>query len=74
MSALLVLDPGASGIVAQGGPTPADLVLRGGKVVTVDDLDRIAEAIAVRGNRIVAVGDDREMERWIGPETEEAAF
>ena len=70
LSALLVLGPGASGIVGQGGPMPADLVMRGGKVIAVDDLDLIAEAIAVRGNRIVAVGDDREMERWIGPETQ----
>ena len=37
---------------------PADLVLRGGKVITLDASDRVAQAIAVRANRIVAVGPD----------------
>ena len=36
----------------------ADLVLRGGKVITLDGADRVAEAIAVRGNRIAAVGSN----------------
>lgn len=53
---LLALGPGASGLVEQGVPAPADLVLRGGKVITVDDLDRVTDALAVRGERIVAVG------------------
>ena len=34
----------------------ADLVLRGGKVITVDAQDRVAEAVAVNGNRIAAIG------------------
>lgn len=34
----------------------ADLVLRGGKIVTVDDAQPLARALAVRGDRIVAVG------------------
>ena len=68
-AALLVLGPGASGLVGQGGPVPADLVLRGGKVITVDDLDRVTDALAVRGERIVAVGSEGEIGRWIGPDT-----
>ena len=48
----------------------ANLVLRGGKVITVDAQDRIASAVAVRGNRIAAVGTDGEISRWIGPQTE----
>src|SRR3990172_1292774 len=48
----------------------ADLVLRGGKVITVDARDTIASAVAVRGNRIAAVGTDEEISRWIGPKTE----
>jgi predicted amidohydrolase YtcJ len=48
---------------------PADLVLRGGKVITLDSADRVAQAIAVRGNRIVAVGSDTEIQRLIGPAT-----
>lgn len=48
----------------------ADLVLRGGKVITVDARDTIASAVAVRGNRIAAVGTDGQISRWIGPRTE----
>ncbi len=35
----------------------ADLVLVGGKVITVDAKETVAAGVAVRGNRIVAVGD-----------------
>lgn len=48
----------------------ADIVLTGGKVITVDPDDRIAQALAIRGNRIAAVGSDSEITRWIGPETQ----
>ena len=37
-------------------PEPADVVLYGGKIITVDAEFRIAEAMAVRGERIVEVG------------------
>jgi len=47
----------------------ADLVLRGGTVVTVDPAAPRAEAIAIRGFEIVAVGSDREIDAYIGPET-----
>jgi predicted amidohydrolase YtcJ len=47
----------------------ASLVLRDGKVITVDPANRIAQAVAVDGNRIVAVGTDEEVARYIGPAT-----
>ncbi|MCZ6726744.1 MAG: amidohydrolase [Acidobacteria bacterium] len=47
----------------------ADLVLRGGRVVTVDDELPEAQAVAVRGASIVAVGSDAEIASWIGPRT-----
>jgi len=47
----------------------ADLVLRGGKVITVDPSERIAGAVAVEGNRILAIGTDEEVERFTGPRT-----
>lgn len=37
-------------------PGPADLILHGGKVWTVDDAQPVAEAVAVQGNRIISVG------------------
>jgi predicted amidohydrolase YtcJ len=48
---------------------PADLVLQGGKIVTVDDTRPGAEAIAVRGDTIVAVGPAAEIKPYIGPAT-----
>lgn len=48
------------------GVWPADLVILNGKIVTVDRLDRVVRAVAVRGNRIVAVGNVR---RYRGPGT-----
>ena len=51
-------------------PSFADLVLRGGKVVTMDAGLGTAEAIAVEGYRIAAVGDDEAISARIGPNTE----
>src|SRR5689334_12347077 len=48
---------------------PADLVLRGGKVVTLDDRQPEAGAIALRGDRIAAVGTAAEVQPLIGPAT-----
>ena len=50
-------------------PAP-DLILHRGKVVTVDLSFSVAEAIAVRGERIVLVGSDSEVLALRGPKTE----
>lgn len=51
-----------SGLLAAGLWAQApDLILHHGKVVTVDGQFRIVQALAVRGDRIVAVGSDREV-------------
>jgi len=49
---------------------PADLVLLGGKVVTVDDNVPDGQAIAMKGDSILAVGSNREIRAWVGSETE----
>ena len=49
---------------------PADLVLRDGNVITVDKDWRIAQAIAVKDGRILAIGDDTAMSAHIGPTTQ----
>ena len=49
---------------------PADLVLRGGHVITVDKDWRVAQAVAIRDGRFVAVGDDEAMGGHIGPNTQ----
>ena len=48
---------------------PADLVLRNGKVVTVDDARPEAEAIAVSGDAIAAVGSNQEIQKYVGSST-----
>ena len=47
----------------------ADLVLAGGAVMTMDRAHPDATAIAIRGDRIVAVGSDREVMAWAGRRT-----
>ncbi|MCB2022359.1 MAG: amidohydrolase family protein [Burkholderiaceae bacterium] len=64
----------AAGVVSCGGSDdpvvqPATLVLRGGKVMTMDAGGTIASAVAVRGRRIVAVGSDAAMAGYINDET-----
>ena len=49
---------------------PPDLILHSGKVVTVDEQFSIAEAVAVRGGRVVAVGLDSDVLELAGPDTE----
>ncbi|WP_417392055.1 amidohydrolase [Gimesia sp.] len=41
----------------------ADLIFQNGKVITLDGRSQIAEAVAVRAGKILAVGDDRDMDR-----------
>jgi predicted amidohydrolase YtcJ len=48
---------------------PADLVLRNGKIVTMNAAAPAAQALAVRGDRITALGPDSAAARWIGPNT-----
>ena len=47
----------------------ADTVYVNGIVVTMDPGDRMAAAVAVRGEEIVAVGDDQEITALAGPDT-----
>lgn len=49
---------------------PADMVLRGGKVVTVDPNVPDGEAVAIKDGLIMAVGSDGDIRAYIGPETE----
>lgn len=60
----------AIGCVPAEPEIPADLVLRGGKVVTVDPNVPDGEAIAVIDDTILAVGSDPEIRQYIGRETE----
>ena len=60
---------GASIVLGSQQATP-DLILSNGKIITVDDRFSIAQAVAVRGDRIVAVGTDQEIAQLAGPSTQ----
>jgi len=48
---------------------PPDLILTNGKIVTVDERFTIAQAVAVRGDRIVAVGSNADIGKLAGAGT-----
>jgi len=48
---------------------PADTILVNGKIVTVDERFTIAETLAIRGNRVVAVGSAADTDKLKGPQT-----
>ncbi len=71
LSVLVVLLAVAAGPGAQAPPRvePATLVLHNGKVVTVEAARPEAQALAVRGDSIVAVGSEADIRPYIGPAT-----
>ena len=48
---------------------PADIVLRNGKIATVNESFDFAEAVAISGDTIIAVGADSDIGRFVGPNT-----
>ena len=46
-----------------------DTILSNGKIITVDNRFSIAQAVAVKGDRIVAVGTNADINRLAGPNT-----
>lgn len=59
----------AAAAAARAAEPPADLVLRGGVVHTVDARRPRAAAVAVRGDRVVVVGGDADVAPLVGPRT-----
>jgi predicted amidohydrolase YtcJ len=49
--------------------TPADTVILGGKVYTMEDAHPQVEAVAVRGDKIVFAGTEKEVQALIGEKT-----
>src|SRR5262245_13735828 len=59
-----------AGVLAAVAETPkADLIIRNANIITVDSQFSLAQALAVRGDRILAVGNDHEISRFAGPNT-----
>jgi predicted amidohydrolase YtcJ len=59
----------AAGGVARAA-APPQLILFHGRILTVDSRDSIAEALAIRDGKIIAVGTDRDMLRLAGAATQ----
>ena len=55
------------GLLGQG--QTADTVLRNGKILTVDNNFSTAEAVAITGNKITAVGSEADVMKMAGPNT-----
>src|SRR6476660_2164408 len=58
------------GQTAQTQTPPADLLLRNGRIVTVDDRLPEAQALAARDGKIVFVGAAADAQRFVGPSTQ----
>jgi len=57
-------------LLAACAAPPADLVLRGGRILTMDPEQPEATALAARGGVLVAVGGEADVADLIGPNTE----
>lgn len=64
--ALVTLGPAA----LHGQEEPASLVLRNGRIVTLDEGRPEVRALAARGDEIVAIGSEAEVATWIGAGTQ----
>src|SRR5207244_8570266 len=60
---------GATVATAFGQNRPADVVLRNGKIITLDRSSTIAQSIAIAGDRVVAVGPHAPVAAVPGPAT-----
>src|SRR5258706_4553209 len=57
------------GAVLRAQQPAEDLILINGKIITVDEKFTIAQAVAVKGDRIVAVGTNQQIGQMAGPNT-----
>ncbi|MEI6486106.1 MAG: amidohydrolase [Sphingomonadales bacterium] len=55
---------------ASAQPAPADLVITGAHIKTMDPAQPLAQAVAVRGGRIIAVGSNAAVTAFAGPATQ----
>jgi predicted amidohydrolase YtcJ len=68
-SAVALLAVLSTGCAKTSSVPPADLVLRNGKVVTMDSTTPEGQAVAITGDKITAVGSDADIQRYIGSAT-----
>ena len=68
----LVALPALLGLAASAAAQAPDLILHNGKVLTVDAAFSISSAVAIRGDRIVAVGTSDDIRKLAGPATRQS--
>src|SRR5687768_5037964 len=56
-------------LACQSGKEPADLVILGGKIYTMNDREPIVEAVAVRDSKIIFAGTEREARSYVSDQT-----
>jgi len=56
-------------VPTQRGPNPADIVFKNATVYTVNDRSPKAQAIGIRGDRVVYVGSNNGVQRYVGTQT-----
>jgi len=61
-------------MVTACAPAPPDLVLTGGRIFTATDEQPWVEALAIRGDRVIAVGSTAELAALAGPTTQRRAL
>ena len=61
--------PTAVAAQASGGMVQADMVVTGGRILTMNPDQPVAEAMAIRGDRILAVGEAGDIEGLVGLST-----
>jgi predicted amidohydrolase YtcJ len=70
MRTILLAGALALGSALEAQAPRATLVFTNGRILTVDARDRVAQAVAIAGNRIIAVGTNAEVLRLAGPATQ----
>ncbi len=66
---VLLLLIGWTPITSAAEPSTPDILIRNARVVTLDAADSRAEAVAIQGDRIFAVGKTGDLEKLVGPRT-----
>lgn len=56
-------------LFACSGKQPADLIITGGKIYTLDDAQPVVEAVVVNADKIVFAGSDKDAREWAGDKT-----
>jgi predicted amidohydrolase YtcJ len=62
-AAFIILSPALTAAQSTSAENSADLILINGKIITVDAKDSVAQALAIRNGKIVAVGSNEQIRK-----------